>query len=125
MKKRKPGRPPFKVDKAMLKKVRALAARGLTQKQIGDAIGISHQTMAKYKNKNIEFTEAIKEGQAQGLAEISNALFQTAKDGNVAAQIFYMKNRGGWTDKQEVEHSGNAIGGLTIEFVRPDENKSS
>ena len=119
--KKKVGRRPFNIDNEMLEKVKNLAARGLTQKQIGDAIGISHQTMAKYKNKNAEFVEAIKEGQALGIAEISNALFDTALSGNVAAQIFYMKNRAGWTDKQEVEHSGGvSLESTILNGLNPD-----
>jgi len=117
-KKKKPGRPPFKIDKAVLTKTKGLAARGLTQQQIADSLGINVDTLHKYKNINSDFTEAIKEGQAQGIAEIANSLFNNAKTGNTTAQIFYMKNRAGWSDKTEVSHSGdNLINKIEIEVV--------
>ena len=53
----KVGRKPFEITPEIIKQVEALAAQGLTQEQIGVVIGISHQTMAKYKNKNIELNK--------------------------------------------------------------------
>ena len=50
-----------------------------------------------------DFEDAIKRGTAKGLAQVTNSLFTSANDGNVTAQIFYLKNRdsNAWADKVE------------------------
>ena len=40
-----------------------------------------------------EFISAIKKGRAEGLNQVSNALFEKAIDGNVTAMIYYLKVR--------------------------------
>lgn len=92
------GHPLVPID---IKRVEKLAARGLTQEQICDAIGISVQTMINRKRENVELLEAIKRGNAHGIAAVTNALYDQALDGNTSAAIFYLKNRAGWKDKVE------------------------
>ncbi len=104
MSKKKPvGRPPFKITSDVLKKVEGFASRGMNQQQIADALGINIDTLKKYKNINSSFLVAIKEGQAKGIAKVTNALFEQSQNGNTSAAIFYLKNRAGWSDKQEVD----------------------
>ncbi len=104
MKKRKRGRPPFQITKQVLAKAEGFASRGMNQMQIADALGINYDTLMKYKNLNSEFLEAIKSGQAKGIAKITNALYEQAvNQGSVSASIFYLKNRAGWSDKTELE----------------------
>ena len=51
----------------------------------------------------------LKRGKAKGLATVTNSLFQNALDGNVTAQIFYLKNTDPetWSDRQQVDHQVN------------------
>ena len=105
------GRKEIPID---IKQVKTLASRGLTHEQIAAALGISHDTLYKRKAKYTEFSDAIKEGQGKGLAQVSNALFEQALGGNTSAAIFYMKNRAGWKDKQEF--SGDKENPLNIMF---------
>ena len=51
---------------------------------------------------------------------ITNALFEKAKEGDNTAMIFYLKNRAGWKDKIETEHTGD---GLKIDVKTPDHFK--
>ena len=48
-------------------------------------------------------SDAIKRGEAKGLAKVTNSLFKSANEGNVTAQIFYLKNRdvNSWADRVE------------------------
>jgi len=92
------GRRKIEID---LEEVTRLAARGLTQEQIAAALGISAGTLRNRKAESDEFAEAIKKGQAQGIAEVSNALWDNAMSGNVTAQIFFLKARAKWKDKHE------------------------
>ncbi len=98
---KKKGRPPFNIDKEVLRRTEGFASRGMNQEQIADALGINIKTLMRHKQLNRDFMEAIKAGQAKGIAEITNALFNQGKDGNTSAAIFYLKNRAGWSDKQE------------------------
>ncbi len=95
-----PGRPLKKFD---LKKVEELAARGLSLKQLAIALDVNIKTIQKHKKIDNELNEAIDRGRVQGLATISNALYQNAVNGNISAQIFYLKNRASeeWKDKFE------------------------
>tara|TARA_R100000231_G_C5292229_1_gene154963 strand:+ start:384 stop:824 length:441 start_codon:yes stop_codon:yes gene_type:complete len=101
---KKPGRKPIVIDND---KVEQLAAQGLGPSQIARALGISWDTYNKNKKRSSELSEAIKRGEARGLAKVSNSLFKSANEGNVTAQIFYLKNRAPteWADRQEVNHN--------------------
>lgn len=88
-------------------KVEALAAQGLTEEQIAHAMGISQDTLARRKAEYADFREAIKKGKAKGIAQISNALFIKAKNGDTTAQIFFLKARAGWSDKPRDDGEGD------------------
>lgn len=86
-----------------LAQVESLAGRGLNEGQVADALGICQDTLRRRKKKYSAFSEALKRGQAKGVAKIANALFEQGMNGQTAAAIFYMKNRAGWKDKQETD----------------------
>lgn len=88
-------------DPELLSKVEMLAAQGLTDGQIAEVIGVSRRTITNYKTHDCAFCAAIKRGEAKGVAQITNALFTSAKNGNLGAQVFYLKNKAGWSDKLE------------------------
>ena len=92
------GRRKIEID---LEEVTRLAARGLTQEQIAAALGISASTLGNRKAESSELVEAIKKGQAQGIAAVANSLWDNAMSGNVTAQIFFLKARAKWKDKHE------------------------
>ena len=101
---KKVGRKAIKID---IDKVERLSAQGLGPTQIARALGISWDTYNKNKKRSSELSDAIKRGEAKGLAEVTNALFSSAQDGNVTAQIFYLKNRDttNWMDRVETNHT--------------------
>jgi hypothetical protein len=84
-----------------LTKVQALASQGLTIVQIGHVLGIGERTVYTHKKNNKQFGQAIKEGQSKGVATITNALFKSAKSGQVTSMIFWLKNRAPdeWKDR--------------------------
>ncbi len=89
-----------------LDKVRSMAAHGATISEIALALGYkSPRNFFNRKKKYKDIQEAIEEGRAQGIVDIENALYKSAKDGNVTAQIFFLKNRASekWSDKQDVK----------------------
>ncbi len=91
----------IEITEELCKKAESLAAQGLTMEQLARVLGMGVSTLYEKKAGNTEFLEAIKDGQAKGVAVVTNALFESAKGGNLGAQCFYLKNRAGWRDKME------------------------
>lgn len=103
----KPTRKAKRVAPIDMKQVERLAARGLTLEQIATSLGISRRTLFSKKKQNKEFAEALERGQVQGLEEVANQLFEQAMNGNTTAMIFYLKTRGGWSEKMNISVGGN------------------
>ena len=97
------GRPKFEITEEVLEKTELLMAKGLTKEQCAGMLGIHISTFMLYQAENSEFSEAIKRGQALGIDAVTNALFENATvERDNTAIIFFLKNRAGWVDKQEV-----------------------
>ncbi len=100
----KVGRPkwiPPKIDD-----VEALATRGLTEKQIAEALGVCYDTLNERKKEFPEFSAAIKRGKAKGIGVIASKLYQSAVKGSLGAQIFFLKCQGGWKETNVHELQG-------------------
>ena len=97
------GRPKFEVTDEVLENTRRFMAQGLTREQCAASLGISVATFYVYQAENSEFSEAIKSGEAEGIQQVTNALYEKATvDRDNTAMIFFLKNRAGWVDKKEV-----------------------
>ena len=98
------GPKPRPINQELLEKVEQLAARGLSQKQVCLALGFSESWWHEKKPIIPELLESYKRGAATGLADVSNALYESAMSGTPVAQIFYLKNRAPkeWADVQSV-----------------------
>jgi len=102
---KKSGRKPIKID---LEQVENLASRGLGNSQIARALGVSWDTIDRNRKRSADFEGALKRGKARGLAQVTNALFESATEKNsVVAQIFYLKNQDPkiWKDRVENVHA--------------------
>ena len=100
----KRGPKPSLVTDEFLRKVEHLAARGLSQQQVCHALGLSETWWYDAKQKNSEISDSFKRGQAKGLAEVSNAIFEQALAGSTGAACFFLKNRDPdrWSDVKSV-----------------------
>ncbi len=92
-----------KLSEIDLNEVEKLAAIGLNESQVADALGISVPTLERRKKDSEDFVSALKRGKAKGIAKVANNLFEQSKNGQVSAGIFFMKNRAGWKDKTETD----------------------
>ena len=99
-------------------KLRGWVRRGLTNEELAEKMGISVATLYNWKKSNVEFLEVLKEDRDFCDDNVENALYRAALDGNVTAQIFYLKNRRRkeWKDKQDVEVSGEV--GIVDAMIR-------
>jgi hypothetical protein len=114
----KRGRPQFKIISKIIDKAHYLASRGLTEKQIATSIGCCQDTLIEKKKQYSELSEAIKKGKMNGIADITNALYEKAMSGNVTAMIFFLKNRDpeNWKDKQEIDQTNK----ITVVKLKTD-----
>ena len=87
----------IKID---IEKIKALASRGLTKEQIVLSLGFSSRTFLRRQQENKEIEQAYREGKAQGVGIIANALFEKAKKGDNTAMIFFLKCNG-WKENSE------------------------
>ena len=94
------GRPQYIKKDNDVKTVEALSVAGVTQKLIAQILKISEPTLRKH------FREELDTSKARANAVISQALFKNAKDGNVAAQIFWLKTQAGWRETNYHELTG-------------------
>ena len=100
----KPGPKPRKTTQEFFEQIEHHASRGLSQQQICHAIGISETWWYEAKHKNPEISESFKKGQAQGIGEVSNAIYEQALAGSTGAACFFLKNRDPdrWSDVKSV-----------------------
>lgn len=77
------------------------ARDGLKDEQIAHNMGIRRTTLYDWKNKYPDINDALKKGKEIVDYEVENALLKRAKQGDVTAQIFWLKNRrpDKWRDK--------------------------
>lgn len=126
--------------KPRLIEIEAWKRDGLTDEQIAKNLNINIATFYRYKNQFCEFCEALKKGKEVADIEVENALFKRAigyrckekikevkeidgkktvfikevekeMPGDVAAQIFWLKNRKSskWKDKQDIDIEDNNV----------------
>jgi hypothetical protein len=93
----------YKQPKVDLSEVEAMASVGMTTKQIADALKLPPSVFGKLIKNDPTVQEAIDQGTSRGIKMVTDSLFGMALKGNVAAAIFFLKNKGGWADKQELD----------------------
>lgn len=86
-----------------LLKIQGWARDGLTDIQIAKNMGISYSTFKDWKSKYPAISTALKETKDVVDRQVENALYQNAMNGNITAQIFWLKNRKPkyWRDRVE------------------------
>ena len=79
------------------------ARSGLTEEQIAHNMGISRPTLWEWKKKEPIIFNTLKRNKDVVDYEVENALLKNAMEGNVTAQIFWLKNRKKieWREKVE------------------------
>ena len=100
----KPGPKPRVVSEKLLEEIEHHASRGLSQQKVCHALGLSETWWYDAKQKNSEISDSFKRGQAKGLAEVSNAIYEQALNGSTGAACFFLKNRDPdrWSDVKSV-----------------------
>jgi hypothetical protein len=94
----KMGRPAHSYDEKTAKQIKMLAAMGVPDFDIAKVVGMSSPTMRKY------YTAELEVGHIEANAQVAQSLFKQATNTdkpNVAAAIFWMKCRAGWSEQHD------------------------
>ena len=81
------------------------ARDGLTYEQISNNMGIDVTTLRDWRKKNSTISTILKKGREVVDFEVENALLKNALEGNVTAQIFWLKNRKQREWREKIEYS--------------------
>jgi hypothetical protein len=99
----------------MRRQVEAMAAYGIPEIDIARVVAIDPKTLRKHYRDELDM------GEAKANAQVAGYLFNSAKNGNVTAQIFWLKTRAKWRETPvELRHSGS-IGRKELSELSDDE----
>ena len=93
--KKKAGRKRITFTEEQLEQIEKLSGLGVSERSIAEVLGGSLSTLARRKRDSAIFDTTLKRGKIKAVAEVSNALFDSAtgRNGNppnVSAQIFFL-----------------------------------
>jgi hypothetical protein len=96
------GRRAHKPDLSQRRQVEAMAAYGIPESDIARVVGVDPKTLRKHYREELDL------GETKANAQVAGYLFSAAKNGNVTAQIFWLKTRAKWRETpMELKHSGS------------------
>src|SRR5258705_13982490 len=109
------GRRAHRPDPSQRRQVEAMAAYGIPEDNISRVIGVDPKTLRKHYREELDL------GETKANAQVAGYLFNAAKNGNVTAQIFWLKTRAKWRETPvELKHSGS-IGTRDLSQVSDEE----
>ena len=104
--KNKGGRPLIVLTKEQRSELETLAAV-LNVEQIADYFGISRRVFYDIMERDEKVSAQYKKGKAKAVGFVAQNLIQKARNGDLGAQIFYLKTQAGWKETQRLEGAGN------------------
>lgn len=121
MKFTKRGRPGHEPNEVTRQTVLMHVALGTTTTDIAKLLGIGTKTLKQHYKEELNF------GRAKANASVAGKLFSRAMNGDVTAQIFWLKAQANWSDKQQVEFTSedgtSPVNRVEIEVIGQDKPK--
>lgn len=96
--KRPVGHPPHVPTDKNRSEVTALVSFGVTQVDIASYLDINPETLRTHYRRELDT------GLVKGNASMARRLYKAAEEGSVPAMIFWLKVRGGWSERNIVDH---------------------
>jgi hypothetical protein len=90
------------------KLVRTLSSVGITYEDIASKLNINADTLTKH------YKEDLLNGRVDANALIGQSLYNSARDGNTSAQMFWLKTRAGWKETTGLELTGLDGGAIQV-----------
>tara|TARA_R110000796_G_scaffold112039_1_gene223539 strand:+ start:943 stop:1323 length:381 start_codon:yes stop_codon:yes gene_type:complete len=115
------GRPAVELTGDQLIELKALATV-LNKAQVADYFGICENTLRAIEKRQPDVSAAYKKGRVDQILDMGGNLVSLAKEGNVAANIFYLKTQAGW---KESEPEAQEIPAINIIVDGNEANTSS
>jgi len=103
----------YKLTERDLERVTELVGAGASAEYVAYSLGISGGEFNVAINNSERLKEAIKKGHAKDDYEMTSKFREMALNGNIAAGIWYSKNKMGWKDS----HVQSKTGDITINVV--------
>ena len=100
--------------------MRHLAGLGVPQDDIARIVKCSPKTLRKRCRNDLDC------GAAEANAIVSGCLFAAAKGGNISAQIFWLKSRARWRERDASDHQaadGDGDTNSPVVLVLPDNGR--
>lgn len=92
-----------------------MTAYGIPETDVARVISVDPKTLRKHYRDELDL------GEIKANAQVAGYLFNAAKNGNVTAQIFWLKTRARWRESPvELKHSGS-IGRQDLTEMSDDE----
>lgn len=113
--KNKGGRPRTELTDEQIEQVEQLASL-LNQEQLCWFLGIPSRTFREICKRDERVSAAYKKGQAKVIGNVAQSLIRRAMQGNVTAQIFFLKTQAGWREEAPREAEAQPI---NINVVKP------
>lgn len=106
--------------------ISAMCRSGATLDNLAEKFKVNVGTIHEYKNKFPDFNNAIRSNNEIADFTVENALYNNAIEGNLSAQIFWMKNRQPkrWRDKQHVFQTSTVTQRKDYEHLTDEELES-
>jgi hypothetical protein len=111
------GRPSHEPDLAYRRQVEAMAAYGIPEVEISRVVGIDPKTLRKHYREELDL------GETKANAQVAGFLFNAAKNGNVTAQIFWLKTRARWKEVPAEHKLSGLVGNYDVTKISDAELK--
>ena len=100
-----PKRSRIQITEKKIQRTGKLAGLGLSNDQIAECLDMSRSSFYKCMQKNADFRDSLERGRSKAVMEVSNALHESARAGNVKAQIYFLRCRDpqNWNVTKRVE----------------------
>lgn len=95
------------LDDLQIAQVEALA-NYLPIEQVAGYFNLSASDFLDLQKKDKRVLRAYRKGKVRGMCKVAKLLWQQMEAGNVTAIIFFLKTRGGWSERPLVETGDNA-----------------
>jgi hypothetical protein len=95
------GNPPFEPTDDQRVTVKAMVAGGSQQWVIAHYLGISEDTLQRHFRLELDHGKLLVDGKVGG------SIAQKALEGDAEMSKFYMRTRGGWSEKHRIAHGGD------------------
>jgi hypothetical protein len=102
------GRRAHQPDPGLRRQVEAMAAYGIPEDDIARVVTIDPKTLRKHYRDELDM------GATKANAQVAGFLFNSARNGNVTAQIFWLKTRASWKEAPSEHRHVAAVGNFDV-----------